>query len=181
MAGNPKRRAEMVMLNEHEERIFEMLDAGLTHKQIGEELGVMRTSVTRWLNADSGRKQALADSRAHAAHGMAEDALAIADGAAGAGSAHEVAAAKLRIETRRWLAAVWNRDEFGEKQVGLTVNIGSLHLDALRQAQAAVPVDQVSHEPAAIASPSVAPLVSREGIVDVEAVPVRDGDAFGLM
>ncbi|MFL9934245.1 helix-turn-helix domain-containing protein [Paraburkholderia sp. RL18-103-BIB-C] len=161
-----------------------MLDDGRTQSEIAAELGVMRTTVTRWLNAHSERKQALADSRAHAAHGLAEGLVAIADDAANAGSAHEVQAAKLRIETRRWLAGVWNRAEYGERQAGVVVNIGTLHLDALRQAQAGlpVPVEVLAHEPAA------RPLGE---LIDVAAVPVvvpveragdhPIGDAFGLM
>lgn len=182
MAGNPKRRAEMTMLGQHEEQIFDWLDAGRTQSEIAAELGVMRTSITRWLNANEGRKQALADSRALAATHLAEDSLTIADNVRGIDAA-EVQAARLKIDARRFLAGVWDRERYGEQRgAAVTVNIGSLHLDALRQAQAALPgaVQAIEHEPAA--RPLASPYASAEGIVDVQALPVAaSGDAFGLM
>jgi transcriptional regulator with XRE-family HTH domain len=168
----------MVMLDEHEGLIWELLDEGKTHKQIADVLGCMRSSVTRWLNATQERKQAHADSRVHASEGLAESALEIADDLAGA-SKEEIAAAKLQIETRQWLAAVWNRDRYGKDTAAVQINIGSLHLEALRQAGSAAPVLVSPSAP----SLSDARLVDPSGIVDVEAVEVPNNavDAFGLM
>ena len=180
MAGRPKLRAEMVMLGEHEDAIFDKLDAGMTHGQIAAELGVMRSSLTRWLNANAERKQLLAESRTHAAEGLAEESLEIADACKGLDNA-EVQAARLKIDTRMRIASVWNPQRFSEKQAGVVVNIGSLHLEALRQAQAATPVELAQVHEAASASPLPAPDSSESGILDVEVREVRAGDAFGLM
>lgn len=50
-------------------------------------------------------------------------------------SSEEVAAAKVRIDTRKWMAAMNNPERFAPKppQAQVQVNIGSLHLDALRR------------------------------------------------
>jgi transposase-like protein len=181
MAGRPKQRAEMVMLEGYAEFIFDELDKGETQSAIAREIGVMQSSLSRWLNANQERKQSLAESRAHASHRLAEETLAIADEAANAGSAHEVAAAKLRIETRRHLAGVWNREQYGEQQRGqVVVNIGALHLDALRQASQAL---QVHEERPSLPSPSEGLDSSESGVIDVEArlVPEPVRDDFGLM
>jgi transposase-like protein len=181
MAGRPKQRAEMVMLDGHADFIFDELDAGQTQSAIARQIGVMQSSLSRWLNANQERKQSLAESRTHASHKLAEETLAIADEAANAGSAHEVAAAKLRIETRRHLAGVWNREQYGEQKAGqVVVNIGALHLDALRQASQAL---HVAEERPQLASLSAALQSSESGVVDVEAtlVPEPVRDEFGLM
>ena len=38
-----------------------------------------------------------------------------------------------RIRTRQWLAERWDAKTYGAKQAAVTVNIGNLRLDALRQ------------------------------------------------
>ena len=169
------------MLADHEARIFEALDEGMTQAAIAAELGVMRSSLTRWLNLNESRKSALTASRVIAAEGMVEDARDIADNVKGVDNA-EVQAAKLRIETRMKLAAFWDRDKFGEKQAGVTVNIGSLHLDALRAAVAPLQAVEVV-DPLAISGDGMAALQSSDsGIIDVEVKPASaSADVFGLM
>lgn len=138
----------------------------------------MRSTVTRWLNASQERKQTLADSRAHAADGMAEDALEIADSSEDM-TKEGIASAKLRIETRQWLAAVWNRDKYGKDRETVTINIGTLHLDALRQAQATPAVLAGTSERLDSPEPLAGLQSSDEAIADVEHVMLED--AYGLM
>jgi transcriptional regulator with XRE-family HTH domain len=168
----------MIMLDQHEEAIWTMADEGKTHRQIGEAIGVMRSTVSRWLNATQERKQTLADSRTHAADGMAEDALEIADSSEDM-TKEGIASAKLRIETRQWLAAVWNKDKYGKERDAVVINIGTLHLDALRQAQATPAVLAGNAERLAVAE-GVAALQSGEAAID-DVEYVMAGDAFGLM
>jgi transcriptional regulator with XRE-family HTH domain len=169
------------MLDGHADYIFQQLEEGKLQKDIADSLGVMRSSLARWLNANQERKQLLSESRAHASDGLAEEMLTIADEAANAGAAHEVAAAKLRIETRARIAGVWNREKYGEQKAGqVVVNIGALHLDALRQASQAL---HVAEERPQLGSVAAALQSSESGIVDVEArlVPEPVRDEFGLM
>jgi hypothetical protein len=64
--------------------------------------------------------------------------------------------ARLQIETRRWLASIFNREEFLEKQQHeVTLNIGQLHLAALRAR--AVQQAQLQPLPAEIVSVRAVP------------------------
>jgi hypothetical protein len=185
MAGSPLKRAEQAAISEHEERIFEMLDEGKTQFEISLALGYRQSSISRWLNATPERKAKLAASRALASDGLVEHSLDLADKVQGLDNA-EVQAAKLKIDTRMRIAAFWNPQRYGERQqAGVVVNIGSLHLDALRNAQAPLmPADVVS--PQLDDASGVAALQSSgEGIRDVDVIEVvstsRAGDEFGLM
>ena len=67
---------------------------------------------------------------------LADAALEIADDLARSDQA-STQRDRLRVETRKWLAGKWNQDAYGDKQAPLiNLDLGSLHLDALR----AVPV-----------------------------------------
>lgn len=50
-------------------------------------------------------------------------------------SSEEVQAAKVRIDTRKWMAALNDPDRFAPKpaQTNVQINVGALHLDALRR------------------------------------------------
>jgi hypothetical protein len=65
-----------------------------------------------------------------AGQSLAEQTLEIADAA----TPQEAAVAKLRVDTRRWLASKQAPDEYGDKQQPLVnIDLGSLALDALRK------------------------------------------------
>ena len=69
--------------------------------------------------------------RTRASHQYAEDALAIVD--APADTTVEVSRAASRARSRQWLAEKYNARQFGsQKEVGVTISIGSLHLAALQ-------------------------------------------------
>ena len=80
----------------------------------------------RWARYEAAKKLS--------ASALAGEAIDIADASDGALLPHQVTAAKLRVDTRKWAAAMLNREEFGEKQPQVSVQIGSvgeLHLGAL--------------------------------------------------
>jgi hypothetical protein len=46
----------------------------------------------------------------------------------------DVPLAKLRVDTKLKVAAMFNREDFGERKgTSITVNVGNLHLDAMRR------------------------------------------------
>ena len=51
-------------------------------------------------------------------------------------TSQDVAAAKQRIDTRKWFSAINHPDRFAPKDKAITINIGDLHLDALRKVRA---------------------------------------------
>ncbi len=64
-----------------------------------------------------------------AAGRLAEDTLGISDTA----TQQNAQVAKLRVDTRRWLAARYDPEAFGDRQVPLVaINLTQLRIDALR-------------------------------------------------
>lgn len=73
----------------------------------------------------------LTEARALASHALVEQAIKLVDQPAY--TTVSVSRAASRARTRQWTAERWNAKELGQsKQQGITLNIGTLHLDALR-------------------------------------------------
>ncbi len=76
------------------------------------------------------RGELLARARTRGGRSLAEQTLEIADSA----TPQEAQVAKLRVDTRRWLASKQAPDEYGDKQQPLVnIDLGSMALDALRK------------------------------------------------
>lgn len=111
------------------EAIIDRVASGETLTAIAQELGTSRELLSQWMNRDEERAAALREARARAADALVEQTLSIADTASPA----EAQLARLRVDVRQWAARSWNRAEYGQdKQPAVTINLGSLHLDALR-------------------------------------------------
>lgn len=152
MAGQPRKRA---MIRELEKRArerecsvleyaVECVESGWTLTQLVESLNdaidqgddyVTRAMVSRYLNHElEGADQLAAARRGDGAHGLAESALTVIDEE----TEDKVQAArnKTRAEMRLKLAGFWNRQEYGEQRgpsVAVNLDLGQLHIDALRQ------------------------------------------------
>lgn len=114
----------------------EYIADGGTILDLATELGCSRTYLSRHLNAQPEYKAVIIEARAEYADKLADEALDIADGMADvAGITREqVAVAKERIDVRKWLAAVNSPDKFRQNNSPtVTVNIGQLHLEALKK------------------------------------------------
>jgi hypothetical protein len=119
----------------------EWLSGGKTVIQLAEDLtkemkvDVSRDTVRRVIYASDERpavEERLNNARAAGASILVEEAQAIADSAAPNRDA--IAKARMQVDIRTWIAGKNNRAQFGDqKSVGLTINIGQLHLDALRR------------------------------------------------
>src|SRR5829696_6862288 len=141
MAGRPKEGRLKAKLAEIAKR--EMgpgatgLDWAVQKVADGVTIGKIGESVSRsffsWHsnNVTTDAKERIKAARKEATHVWAEQALEIA--ARPANTTADVQQSRLQIDTRRWLAAVFNREEFSEKQQHeVTLDIGALHLAALR-------------------------------------------------
>jgi hypothetical protein len=94
-----------------------------------------------------------------APHVWAEQALDIAERPAT--TTADVQQARLQIETRRWLTAVFNREEFSEKQQHeVALDFGAMHLAALRARAARA---QLQPLPVEIVSVSTVPALLGSG------------------
>ncbi len=74
----------------------------------------------------------LARARARGAHALVEQTHEIADESVA--SSEDASRARNRIGTRQWAASAYERNTFGQRgnQVNVAINLGQLHLDALR-------------------------------------------------
>jgi hypothetical protein len=111
--------------------MLDRLSEGETILSLARSLGVSHTAFYDWIErGGEARASALARARARGGRSLAEQTLEIADSA----SPQEAQVAKLRVDTRRWLASKQAPDEYGDKQQPLVnIDLGSMALDALRK------------------------------------------------
>jgi hypothetical protein len=111
--------------------ILDRLSEGETILGLARSLGVSHTAFYDWIErGGEARASALTRARARGGRSLAEQTLEIADSA----SPQEAQVAKLRVDTRRWLASKQAPDEYGDKQAPLVnIDLGSMALDALRK------------------------------------------------
>lgn len=133
-----QRLAKHIEANGGEEWVFNFVAEGLSMKKVAERIGASsRGMLYLWIDMDRDRRRRLLqEARERSADAHAEDGLEILDGleAEMAVTSAEVQRANSRANYRKWLAGVRNREAYGEPKAGVdvNVNIGSLHLDALR-------------------------------------------------
>jgi len=117
------------------------LESGETLSSLTDELAteldltISRNLLPNYLRAKYGEdgQARLAHARSIGATSMVEDARDIIDGA-DASSRENLQHAQMRANIRTWTAERFNREQFGQpKQGSVTINVGHLHLDALRQ------------------------------------------------
>jgi len=119
------------------EAIISQVASGRTLSSIARELGVPRETLSNLMYRDEERGEALRAARARAADALVDDALDIADAA----DPTAIAKAKLQVETRQWIASKYNRAVYGSEKAQVEINLGSLHLDALRNVREKAVID----------------------------------------
>ena len=110
--------------------IVDKISQGETVLGVARTLGISHTAFYDWVDrGGEARAAALARARTRGGQSLAEQTLDIADSA----TPQEAQVAKLRVDTRRWLASKMNED-YGDKQQPLVnIDLGSMALDALRK------------------------------------------------
>ena len=136
--GKPRKpHGSIASLDEAGEAVvFERIAAAETVGKVAESFGVSRASFYGWVKQGGDeRRAAFEDARRQSADVHAENALEILDDASSQSTA-EVTLAKAKSDVRKWLATCFNRTQYGDPGVSVkvnnAVNIGQLHLDALR-------------------------------------------------
>lgn len=129
-------RQEMSAINKKihafggEAMVFDHISQGKTVDSVIKALGVSIGGFYKWIDRDAKRGELLTRARARGGQSLAEQTLEIADTA----TPQEAQVAKLRVDTRRWLASKMAPDEYGDKQQPLVnIDLGSMALDALRK------------------------------------------------
>jgi transposase-like protein len=118
--------------------IVDKISQGETVLGLARALGISHTAFYDWVDrGGETRAAALARARTRGGQSLAEQTLEIADSA----SPQEAQVAKLRVDTRRWLASKMNED-YGDKQQPLVnIDLGSMALDALRKRSVSMHTD----------------------------------------
>lgn len=126
--------------------ILERLSQGETILGVARSLGVSHTGFYDWVErGGEARTAALARARTRGGQSLAEQTIEIADAA----TPQDAQVAKLRVDTRRWMAAKMSPDVYGDKQQPLiNIDLGSMALDALRKRVIDVtPVNGIDNDP----------------------------------
>lgn len=126
----------------HLDYVVGWVESGGTIVGLLEEMGdgmYRRAMLMKYLEAQYGAEvtRRMNDARVEGAHAMVEDAAEIVDNARA--DKDSIALAKLRSDSKNFLASRWNRAAYGEPKAGiaLQVNLGSAFLDSLRRANQA--------------------------------------------
>lgn len=137
MAGQPVYRAFQARVAERggEAAILERIALGEWMKDIAADYGVSYRTLKKWIDESEERRDLVDQAKAMAAESHVADAMRLVDDA-NPESPAGVTKAKEQARIRQWLAAKLDRRTFGDDPstvVGVNVDLGELHLDALRQ------------------------------------------------
>lgn len=137
MAGSALKKTVRKAIEEAggwEKAVVERVANGESMQSIATDFGCSRVLLSRLVDADPEVRKAVAAARLLRAEKWADETLEIADSVLP--DKDEVARAKVRIETRKWLAAVDDPERYGRTaQTQVNLSIGELHLNALRRMQ----------------------------------------------
>lgn len=144
MAGRPVTAMRFDLLDANADYICELLEMGDSLKTISVRLTdkleepISHAMVGRWCQRAE-NEQRVIQARARAADNRAESVIdrsteLVRDVALGLKGRDDIAAARLANDADQWIAGVWNRARYGQQQASVTVNVGSLLLEAMRPA-----------------------------------------------
>lgn len=137
MAGRPMKKKLFEVLADlgGPEFVYSHIANGKSIASLAADIGMDRAYVSRQINGHPEYRKLLDEARRESAEVMAEDTLIIADALAQKAdlTSQDVAAAKQRIDTRKWFSAINHPDRFAPKDKAITISIGDMHLDALRK------------------------------------------------
>lgn len=100
---------------EMREALVECFAEGMSTEEACALVGIQTRTLYKWLAKDAEFAAAYGAAKERVADKHAEDSLAIADGLGKAARHEDIGVAKLRIETRKWLAGVLRPKVYGPK------------------------------------------------------------------
>lgn len=132
MAGQPKRRAEMVKLDDKgAEQILTEIAEGRSVTDITANLGIRREQFYQWVNR-RGLKEQLAAARKLQAEGLVEKVTTRLEKA----TPESIGVDREFAKHVQWLSGKLDRDTYGERPtVAVQVNLGEAFLQAMREGQ----------------------------------------------
>lgn len=139
MAGKElkKRILKNVADNGGAEYVFETIASGKTVTAWAVEFGCSRSYLSTTLRSNPEYARAMDRALVEAADALMEDGMSKADALNEKSTQAQIAAVREQISIRKAMAAGWNRDRYGSgPKTEITLNLGDLHLDALRKIKA---------------------------------------------
>jgi len=152
MAGRPQRRQMLKQIEAAAEAagmpmaeyVYDYVASGKTLVDLADEVGYSRSHISRHLNSIPEIKEALEKARLEAADALAEQTIKLADDLAARLDRGEevknerIAVLREQTSNRKWWAATANPGRYGKPDTSITINLGDLHLDALRKTRSNV-------------------------------------------
>jgi predicted DNA-binding protein YlxM (UPF0122 family) len=143
MAGRPIRKDTNKRVEElfgSWDNLIEHIADGASLQELADQLDISRSRLSNQIRHQvPDHRLRLEEARRQRADAYADEAREIADGDMldqdGNISGAAVSRARLRVDTRKWLAAVDNPEKYGKQdaaQVNVNLTVNQLHLDALR-------------------------------------------------
>jgi|TARA_R110002126_G_scaffold76962_2_gene192097 hypothetical protein len=137
MPGRPARKILLKKMTDlgGTDFLIEHIGGGGTMKALAVIVGYSPSFTSRIINGTPEYRAALHEARHIQADLMAEDSMGILDDLTDKPelSSQDVQLAKERVNVRKWLTALNNPDRFAQKKDEIVVNIGELHLGALKK------------------------------------------------
>lgn len=118
------------------ENVYLAMEDGETLLEIADRLHVNRSSLANHIRRVPGHQERMKQVEEARAEAYADEAFVISENADTESKAG-IAKARLRVDTRKWLAGINNPKRFSNQREAPTVNVNltvnQLHLDALRR------------------------------------------------
>lgn len=163
MAGTPQRTLFRPIMARAKQQglsgpnfVYDWIASGKTVSDLAAEIGVSRSYLSRHINAVPEYAQAIEAARRESADAMVESGLKMLDDVSELVQNSEmsrpsdwIAAVDKQVQHRKFMAAAHAPERWATKdRAAVTVNIGDLHLEALRQQKAMrdVTPGAVTHE-----------------------------------
>jgi 2-oxoglutarate dehydrogenase complex dehydrogenase (E1) component-like enzyme len=124
--------------------VYDYVASGKTLVDLADEVGYSRSHISRHLNKIPEVKEALEKARLEAADALAEQTIKLADDLAARLDRGEdvknerISVLREQTSSRKWWAATANPGRYGKPDTSITINLGDLHLDALRKTRSNV-------------------------------------------
>ena len=122
------------------EFVYDWIAGGGTITSLAEKIGTQRAHLSRNLNKFPEYASIMEAARKIAADALVEESKHLIDAIAEEAKTNEAARFSDRVRTvelqanqRKFMAASYNQDRYGSKPSSVTINLGDLHLDALRR------------------------------------------------
>ena len=117
--------------------------AGGSLRAYSQNTGRSVATVYRWMRENAGFQARYAQAHEDRADTLTDEMLDIADGSAKDATIEDVAAAKLRVETRKWIASKLRPQKWGDKQVVEHVGAVSIRIGIAPRADRSSPLETV--------------------------------------